>query len=270
MEWIDFSGIQSAYPSRDEYYEFLKQQGLVAKRPDFTDNHQLVIQVHRDWHHRGAQGCRFARYMGWEPETYGWHRLVVDGHTFTGLSANDLAKVAEPVQRAIADSDNVALSLLFPDVTTPSQLAGLVRFVSRLPAWTAFEVGEDNEFVNIGIRVVIDRRKGVMAWPLALGPFDFLPGTRRAPFTELALATKPKQHPMPDEITPNDCAAHLADTWPALPMEGDKFSKMWKNTTEWKAAILAGWGESPDDLRAKARTTVTIPKDVWERSKAVI
>lgn len=158
MERINFSGIQSAYPSRDEYYEFLKQQGLVAKRADFTDNHQLVIQVHRDWHHRGAQGCRFARYMSSEPETYGWHRLVVEGHSFTGLSAKDLAKVAEPVQRAIEDSDNVALSLLFPDVTTPSHLAGLVRFVSRLPAWTAFEVGEDNEFVNVGIRVVIDRR----------------------------------------------------------------------------------------------------------------
>lgn len=106
----------------------------------------------------------------------------------------------------------------------------------------------------LGLRV----RVGVLeSWVSGFGPFDFLPVTRRSPYTEVAFRVKarPKYElilkPAPENVI------HLADL-DLLGVTNAAFRTLWQASLDRTARML---GHAPD-LRSAAKTTYAIPSSV--------
>lgn len=259
-------GRSQEYPTRADYLEYLVREGYVRDEADFIAQPELVARVHEHWHRLGQQGCRFAVFLGNRPVEHGWGRIVVPGTDPAAWEVGLWRGIAEGVDTAIRRPAAQALSLLFPGVTTEEPLVGLVeRMESRL-GWTLLDVpepaagwGAPEPVVGVAFRIPLN--KDVLAWPIGLGPFDFLPATRRSPLTEIILVTKPKRYPLRSErITDDPHAAHLADM--PVNVEDEVFERLWVGTQRHKAFVLGDGG----DPRAKAKVSFVLPSRLWRRA----
>lgn len=252
------------YPGRQDYIRCLKNQGFIERASDLNQLPELVADVQKHWHASGQNGCRFAQLLSRAPSDYGWRIVVVTrGHEKMWIR-KVIPEIHDHITRALRHSATSALSLIFPGVTQAWELAELLHELDGMTKCTVEETGEPVmlkriEYVPVGMRVLLNH-DGVRSWALGFGPFAFLPPTRRAPFTEIALATKPKTFPLRDKrLNPNPLLAHLADV--DILLDDKTFSTYWSATEVNRSDLLSGQVVGT----ARARVTFIVPRKQWDR-----
>lgn len=201
-----------------------------------------IVERQLSFFRQGKAGCAFAAIAATNPAFFGWRHRV--SH-----------RVYDNLQREISEAVSAnhvnMLSLLLPWVSTDHDLIGLVE---ALPQRTNIFVGMDEIFGNcrcVGLRLPIGSKE---SWITGMGPFEFLPVTRRASTTELIMRVKSRpNYAKVMKQAPTD-VLHLAD----LDMRGivdSLFKELWNLSLRNTARML---GHKPD-LRAAAKTTFSFP-----------
>jgi len=251
-------------PSRADYIQYLITHGHIAREEDLVERPDLIVAIQQDWHRQGQNGCKFAQFIVQKRSEHGWETAVfVMGKAPWPRQA--VEDVGDTVADAIRDPGINAVSLVFPDVRVVERLCSLITALGQRPGWRVDELEqyaslpERPPVVALAVRVRLNDQ-GALAWALGFGPFAFLPPTRQSPFTEIALASKPKRGPVREGLTPDQLAAHLAD----IPVRLNKqsFDSMMVKTKANRRMILAG----VDDPTAKAKVTFAVPINQWNKA----
>ncbi len=255
---LEIRTAQKAYrfPTYADYEACLINQGACVNECDLRSNEALVRGIHRHWHRQGQTGCWFAQEFSKTMNLEKWRAVVISAHR----AVNCRQIISREVEDAIAASDCEALSIIFPRLNTLSELLDLIGLCRSIEGWM---VGPPDGTDDIaGIQIKIPLQHGCSSWVLGFGPFNFLPITRRAPFTELAVRTKPAKQPLTHDALNTDIdAAHLAD----IPSHftQDKFNKCMANTAAMKRRLL----QTDDHPTARAKVTFAIPDSTWQKIK---
>ena len=241
---------------RSDYEKQLLEQSVVNSPDEVWTNTTLVENIQRHWHSRGQNGCRFAQHMALNADTIGWECEAVFGSPEDLSNLTTMATVEDRIQTAIAREDNQVLSLLFPHITTPDELARFIKVIQQVPS--IYKVRDE----TIGHLNVIALRIGladgeVESWLMGFGPFSFFPQTRRAPITEIVIRTKVKPATLFHRLNQDRGTAHLADT--QVRMSEDAMERRWQGTYRNTRAVLGG---EPDAFSA-AKVTFAIPTALW-------
>jgi hypothetical protein len=191
-------------------------------------------------------GCLFAAAAATDPQRYGWTHLSVNA---------EAPEIDEAVSWAVQDAATTTLSLLLPKLRDEKQLIALTLELKKAAFIRLGMVEIDNDFLCLGFRAVVG---DLASYVTGFGQFEFLPATRRAPFTELTTRVKPR----PDYayvFKPAPAGTiHLAD----LDMKGIApagMRRMWDGSFEQTARVLG----APADVRSAARTTFSIPANLY-------
>lgn len=200
-----------------------------------------VKEAQRRFFSRNKAGCAFAAYAAKRPAKYGWASVILP------VAADS---IGQELGNAIADPTTQAISMIFPDVLSVDDLAGLVD--ACIDSGLFVDEGyleNSTRFVRLRAKIGPD-----VSWVTGFGPFDFLPETRRAPFCELTVRVKPR--PSYDWYFKDtvEGVVHLAD----LDMRGLSCRNLWKlwgASFETTKKIL---GHAPDEESA-AKTTFVVP-----------
>lgn len=132
----------------------------------------------------------------------------------------------------------------------------LIRaLVRRGPFWLERDDLADG-LHHLFLRYPVDAN--TQAWVMVFAPLDFIPHTRRGPYTELAIRVKPKPEWVFHRSSQEREIAHLADT--SLTMSDRHWEHRWWSTRRRTEMIL---GARPDDISA-AKATVTVPAQLLE------
>ena len=257
---------------RKAYIRALIAQDFIKSENELLTRHDLVAETQRLWHARADQGCRFAAVLSQRGPDHdrmdeaGWFPIVVTGvgdRLWSRKALVDLNAQIERLARRVNAAQ--AMSIIFPAITKPEALVRLIRGIGALPRWTLevppADVGVrpplEQGMLHVGLRYEV--APGCRSYALGLGPFAFLPRTRRSPFTEIALVAKPARGPTKSPRLPRKVhEAHLAYMnigW----LEPAAFEKLIDSTTAHRLALLGGQNPS-----AKARVTFVLPADLWE------
>lgn len=258
-------GKMMKFPTRKNYIDFLISKKIIKDEKNLILHPNLIIEIQKDWHKLGQQGCKFAQFLSLNPLEHGWLISVVNVSTQDPWEKEIIFNLNKQVSQSIRDSNTQALSLIFPLIKSHLDLINLINAFNKLSNWF-IEPGDQIEIpgkpplINIGIRVALNS-EGVLAEVLGFGPFDFFSETRQSPFTEIVFVTKPKIFPQRFEKMNSDPQkAYLADM--PLRMETKVGEKMWAGTFAHKKKILANF----DDPRAKARVTFSVPLSLWNKT----
>ena len=195
----------------------------------------------------GKGGCIFASIAAKDPQKYGWYQKIVE------LDGYQIEKL---ITQAIESTEITTLSLIFPSVNTPNALISLIEVTRGLSGILIDQDVIYEDFRCLGLRVKVN---GNQSWVAGFGPFEFLPQTRQAPYTELAFRVKPRPNYGWNMKTPISGVVHIAD----LDMKGVKkqtFIKWWNASLENTKKVL---GYSPD-LKSAAKTTYAIPQELFK------
>lgn len=280
---IQVHGRERRYPTLQDYEQHLRATAVLDAGVALADRPDLVVEVQADWHRKGQNGCLFAGALAANREECGWELVPLLGSA-GWTDADWLREVHERTLAGIDDPERWIVSFLFPDVRDLSGVRRLLTALGRLPGWSFAELSPDEHrkkqaapgwrYYKLRIRVksghnipaeLLDAEEGkvvdVDAWPLFFADLDFLPLTRRAPFTELAIPLKPKRSKNPPELSNDWEASHLADVPAPVPVT-ESFKAMLDNTSALKRGILGDAGYA--SLGASARTTLAVPQELWE------
>ena len=196
-----------------------------------------------DFFRKSKAGCIFAAVAAKDPEKYGWIQKIV---------TVDWNIIEQEIQEATTANSVTTLSLIFPSVTTDETLVGLVRELELCPSI----VLEQNHVFEgsrcLGFRVRVD---DFLSWVSGFGNFEFLPETRRTPYTEITFRVKPRPNYEWTMKKSPENVIHLAD----LDMKGlpkKEFINFWNSSLSNTANIL---GAKPN-LKSAAKTTFSIPE----------
>jgi hypothetical protein len=249
---------QRDFTSRDDYERYCFENGLSADAVSLWADDGLVADVQQHWHRKGQTGCLFAQVAARNKDQVGWHSEVFNASASDLRQAEHIEAIDRIIRDAVASPDCALLSLLFPKVTTPEELASLLRGLLGVPSVVLECTQEFGDLTTLALRVSVSP-SGVMSWLLGLGPFEFLPATRRAPSTEIVLRTKPKEGEIYGRLTDDRMAAHLADIPLALPKKS--YDGLWDATYTRTREILGNTKPRPF---AAAKVTYTVPTSLWQ------
>lgn len=231
------------FSNRDDF-----EAALPGLRNDSGFDAAAVAEATFGWARTGQTGCLFATLLAAGPGAAGWQSLVIP------------EAVSDDTLRALLDARLAtkpeAATVVFPWADTATALAALVSQLARLPDWHGVVIHGDEPpgLVRIGLRWRLPIEDHA-SWVLGFGPFEFLPFTRRAPFTALVFRCG-AAYTLPRRRVEDHNEVHLADL-PA-PVDEVRYDRMWRRTVERKASLLAGELEGG----AKARVTFTLPADL--------
>lgn len=274
---IDFSAVERSmsvtrpgrspwrFPTRADYVRFLIAKKEVDMDDDMATRPELARQLQLDWHLRAQHGCRFAQILAKDATQLGWGAIVVQINNHENIKGLIAGEVRNQLHAAIGSPDVLAVSVLFPGISTPDALINLLFQLQTELGWTLSVPGEDTFDPGDGrpplkrVLVRVTLSESVLSWALGFGPFDFLPVTRRAPLTEIAFAVKPKVLPLrSSRLNADPATAHLADV--PVPIEDALFDRLWADTEQGKKLLLG----RDDDPTAKAKVTFAVPAILWE------
>lgn len=263
---IERDGRPLSFPTRSDYVQRLIERGHLSSEAELAERPGLVRAIHRHWHGKAQQGCRFATFLSSDPLNFSWGLVAPRGGSRGDWSAAEWEQIRVLVAESIRNPAAEAVSLLFPAVTTPDGLVDLLLHFQNYLGWSIleFDIPADPELgpmVALGIRVPLS--EDVLAWPLVLGPFSFFALTRDGPITEVALMLKPKVYPLRSQITDDPGSAHLADL--PVPLDDEAYERMWQNTRRQKALVLG----DPAEPRAKAKVSLALPAYLWHGRMAL-
>lgn len=248
--WINLPTAQTfgsrGFPCPADYHTHVD---MLVSSPAHPSPERIYALAQRDWHVRGQTGCMFARLAAGQANTLTWDYVVVPGrnHDVATFSA-----VRDLVARAVEDPRCQILSVLFPDVLSPDGLvAAILGLVTAGPFW--LERDEvDASSRRLHLRYPLGNT-GVQAWVMAFAPLDFLPPTRRGPFSELVIRVKLKPAELFHRLNQDRAVAHLADL--PLAMTPPRWEHRWQSTLRRTRMVLDA---EPDDISA-ARATLSVP-----------
>lgn len=246
------------FPNRDDYKTYFLAHGVSNNQKNIWDDDELVIATQRHWHTRGQNGCVFAQVAATHADKYGWESKVLRDGSYT---TSDASRAIDQIfDLAVKNQCCENLSLLFPQIDTPDNLVGLLKNIRDSSSSITVTITEYKDFSIVALRGKLDV-EGVLAWIVGFGPFGFLPYTRQAPFTELAIRPKKKPETLFDKLNQDKEAAHLADL--PLGLEYEVMDKLWEKTQAITRAIL---GNSARKLASLASVEVTyaIPHTYWK------
>lgn len=206
---------------------------------------QEVIDLQKQFYSDGLAGCKFAQYATQNSYPSGWN--------FEVLEDIKIESIDDVIKKHINDVSTNQLSLIFPTTKNLEDLKILLSILKESSILFFEQESEYNNYICIRLRAKIKEK---ISWVSGFGPFDFLPKTRRSPFTELVFRVKDK----PSYIkciqpeTPYD-QLHVANL--EVPyMTREEFTNAWTGSFKKTKEIL---GHKPDELTA-AKTTFSIPK----------
>jgi len=203
-----------------------------------------IVATQLDFFARNLSGCAFAAMAARDPIKFEWAHHVIDSEA--------LANLDTVIEAATADPAVSTLSIVFRDVVGDRELDGLIPSLvseniylhetldtlqNRCYRFRA-KIGEDESFVS------------------GFGPFDYLPKTRRTPYTSVVMRVKPRPNYEWHLKEPEEGIIHVAD----MDMKGlpdRNLQRMWRNSFLTVAGLL---GRKPDQESA-AKTTFVIPLD---------
>lgn len=202
----------------------------------------LIKRLQLEFFRRNLAGCAFAALAAKEPERYGWYQRVVEAAS---------SAIEGELGAAIDDKRVTMISLIFPRVRSAPDLFALCHDMSECGN---IVLEQDVIFRNsrcLGFRL---RVGPALSWITGFGNFGFLPETRRTPYTEITVRTKPR----PDyEWTMKEApeqTIHLADM-DMLGLPRVQFEKLWRRSLAHTSQRLG----HPPDLRSAAKTTFALP-----------
>lgn len=244
------------FPGRTDYEKYFMGKGIIKTPDELWNRKDLLPEVQHHWHGRGQNGCVFAQAIACNAADRGWRMSVIDKPLSSLQNPDDLLQIDDLIQASIADPCVQIQSLLFPHVTQPAELVGLVKAISTTPSiFIAKEVHYDY-LSTIALRTVIGEGR-VLSWLMGFGPFEFFPNTRQAPITEIAIRVKTKPDKIFHKLNQDREAAHLADT--PIFMNDLVAERLWQATYAKTRNILGG---VPDHFSA-AKVTFSLPRELW-------
>lgn len=242
-------------PSRSDYEIYLREHKIIGEEETLAERVDLAASVYRDWQRRPQVACVFARRIATQPGKFNIQTVVVPEEP-TREMTHIIDSTASAVRAARGSSE--ALTILFPKLTNS---AALVAFCKRLGArngdWHIEATPNPSDRldrVHVSLRYTL--RENIEAEILGLGPFTFLPATRRAPITALEIRTRVKGHKKRGRS--EAARSHLAD----IPWRGATpkwYDRAWRQSEQARQAVLGG-----DDSAARARITFAIPRPLWD------
>jgi hypothetical protein len=239
-------------PGRADYERVFVDQGRLGAAEALIDRPDLVAAAQAHWHTNRSNSCVFSAHLSEQRRDHGWESIVVLESEPAGELAEAIEEVVAP--RLAAPATEI-VSVVLPNLDTPTDLAALVGHLGALPDWSAIEIGEEDD-AEIGTVVKVGLRRGVeLDYQSEILGFGCHPGaarTRLAPFTELAIRAKPPPRPK------KHGRAVMADI--RLGVSGETMGEWGAETTELRTSML---GEGHDQ-RGKAKVTFVLPKAVWQ------
>ena len=238
------------WPNRADYEEWYRALGEIEPDVPFAEAYHVHGPIVEDWMARGQTSCRFASVLARRSEEASWHTFTVTSE----LEDADLADILDRVLRESVESSEL-VQILFPGVNSAEELCGLVRNLTQSPGnWYWEEMEGDEDEICVGLRWVLPSKQHV-AWIVGFGPFDFLPFTRRAPITTLAVRTSEIKRTKYELSDLGTIPVHLADVDDLLPNQETR-NKLTEATVAAKKKYLDGEHVSA----ARARVTFRIPR----------
>lgn len=201
-----------------------------------------IIGEQLDFFAKNLTGCGFAAIAAKNAAHYEWDHILVE--------APEASAIDDAISSAMAADGVSTLSIVFPSVRSDTEFdAFLPTLQSERLVLRETEDTDVNRCYRF--RAIIDDEESLVT---GFGPFDWLPKTRRAPYTSIVLRVKPRpdydwhlKPPVPGII-------HIAD----MHMQGmsdSSLRKLWRNSFWTTRGIL---GKKPDRESA-ARTTFIVP-----------
>lgn len=210
-----------------------------------------IISEQLEFFARNGSGCAFAAYAARDALQYEWAHMV--------LSTADAEAVDDVIAGAVADPSVSTLSLIFPEVQSMSALMELLPLLNReiLHLHEIFPT-EGNACYRFRARVGDDE-----SLVEGFGPFHWMPVTRQAPHTAIAMRVGPRPDFEWFLQPPEEGLIHVAD----MDMKGlsrRALERMWSNSYTRTRGLL---GQDPDDESA-AKTTFILPHAYAEQISA--
>lgn len=254
--------LEERYCEFGDYASALVDAGVIATTDDLLKRSDLLLEIFYHWVRQGRasspSGCRFAKRLARDPERWGWLSAV-------WTEPPDDERLPPVLNQVLYSARHrEAVLVLLPQVATVESWGRLIgNLVTDVRwSWETIDVSQkdkpeeqdaaalDDTHLVIGLRWD-SPHADKPAWPLAFGPIEDFPVTRRAPVPALVMRT---HDPLPDSA-----GVDLAAMEDGLPNENAR-KKFRIRSGEHKAANLDG------ELThaARARATLRLPRDVVE------
>lgn len=244
---------------RGQYEDLLRRKKVLGPGETLVDRPAIARLVYLNWQYGPEVACQFARAIACRPHRYDVGVATLGGH-ITEPSAGQAAMALNEKLEVMKGQEEGA-AILLPGLVDGAALSALCKTLGQLDGWNLkARLNPSDRMNRVYVRLTTEVAAGVEAEVLGVGPFDFLPRTRRAPVAAFHVRTKPTDAKPRD---PKDSLkAHLADmSWPGG-RESRQFGKLWKATEKARDAILGG-----DDSAARARITFAIPREIWDSAE---
>lgn len=236
-----------SFPGREDY---LQHYGI---EPTEVGGHLEVdsataIEIQRNWHSRGQNGCVFAMQAAHKLDQEQWSATVYN-------ELPEPAAVRRIIEGAVADPKNQIHSFLFPNVTTPQQLRELID----LSVESGCVMREHMETDGVEVFRLRWMLGDVESWVVGFASMTDVPPTRRAPFTELVFRTKLREKEIHPGLNSDPSAAHVANI--DLGFDHATVGK-WIDISKNRAARLLGGPAlraATPGARAKTTYGITLP-----------
>lgn len=224
------------FPTRLDYLTYYAASGLV-----YDLDEAAIIAIQRDWHSRGQNGCVFAMHAARKLSAEQWrHEIHCD--------LADADTLRQRIAAAVADPGNEILSLIFPAIVNPVDVRRLVDIIMAAGCYQATATLDGSPLVTLRYQL-----GDVASWIIGFAPVQTLPLTRRAPFAELAIRTKPKSGPKHPALNNDPAQAHLADV--DLGFIPEVTTRLISKSSRRTASILGGTLARAQTRGAKAKVT---------------
>lgn len=237
------------FPTRSDYVAFFIGRGLVRDEGDLTARRpDLVCDALLNWLRHSASGCRFATQLAVKRDAARWLTAAFPSRRPDQEFRRDVAAVVQ-------DWPDIELVLMaFPWVSTTNDLVFLINQMALCDGWWWEEppAVDQHDDVLVGLRWDLPSEKST-SWALGFAPFDFMPFTRRAPWTAIVL--RPRDAPPENRPTEGLAPVHLAQVPHFFGERGRFEGEIWNSTKELRRALLGGELEAA----AKARVTFNLP-----------
>lgn len=246
-----------AVPSRSDYVRFLVAGGHVGSESELVGTPELVEAVYRHWQTKPQLACVFARKMVARPADYGFRTHVLPGGATVDGSEELARETARLVKIACEDEAVEAVSIVAPEVDSADALVGFCMALGQFSGWTHRAIANPSDRLGrVHVELKYELDANVLSEVLGFAPLDFLPLTRRAPFTGIELRAKAGGALRVKKGPSQRRKVHLA-AMSFRPEDGD-FLETWTRTEQARVDVLGG-----DDSAARARITYAIPADYW-------
>lgn len=183
------------FPGLNDYLETLRATGHAADEAELRTRPDLLVDIFHDWVRQGGAGCVFARILSQDPQTSKWADVVAP------LDHTEPHWPAQLDHLLRSSYEEQAVLIVLPGVQTIRHLVEAAANICRSPSWSWLRIHpnpskprqvesaqDDSEHDVVGLRWS-GPHHDKPAWPLAFGPFDDLPFTRRSPIAALTMRT---------------------------------------------------------------------------------